>query len=128
MGACMEVHRSLGPGLTDHAYREAVARELRDRELQSRREVEFEVEFKGTAISKAVVADFIVEDLVALEVRSDPELTEADRHRLRRILTLSGLKTGMLVNFNVNDLRNGIARIEVTATSGAPAPRGSRPI
>lgn len=112
-GACLEVHRELGPGLSAAVYRDCLARELRMRELFFETNEPLLVHFRGISVeSDDDILDFIVESSVVVLVRSaDPGSLEADRSKLKTYLRHSGYEVGMLVNFNVRDLRAGIYRV-----------------
>ena len=112
-GACLEVHRELGPGLSTAVYRDCLARELRMRELFFEMNEPLLVHFRGISVeSDDDVLDFIVESSVVLLVRSaEPGTLDSERGRLKSYLRHSGYEAGMLVNFNVRDLRAGIYRV-----------------
>lgn len=114
IGACMEVHRHLGPGLMTEVYRECLAHELRLREIEFRRNPPMPVIYKGFRVNGAITVDFLIESSVILTLHETPpgeehELTD----RTRNILRLTGIETGLLVNFNVEHLRDGVRRIIV---------------
>lgn len=112
-GACLEVHRELGPGLSADVYRSCLAREMRMRELFFEEAVPLLVHFRGVSVeSDDDLLDFIVESTVVVLVRSIPSSAiEAERAKLKSYLRHSGIPAGLLVNFNVRDLRTGILRV-----------------
>lgn len=112
-GACLEVHRELGPGLAADVYRNCLARELRLREIFFEAEVPLLIHFRGVSVESGDdLLDFIVESSVVILVRSIPgSAVESERGKLKSYLRHTGLPFGMMVNFNVRDLRTGIWRV-----------------
>lgn len=107
IGACIEVHRHLGPGLLESAYEMAVAHELGLRRLEAERQVPIPVTYKGVVLPIAYRADFIVEDLIVLELRSVAALLPVHEAQVITYLRLRRLYVGLLVNFHVPVLRCG---------------------
>lgn len=111
-GACLEVHRELGPGLAAGVYRDCLARELRMRELFFESDVPLLVHFRGVSVeSDDDILDFIVESSVVVLIRSVAGPVDAERGKLASYLRHSGIEAGLLVNFNTRDLRTGIWRV-----------------
>lgn len=118
MGACMEVHRELGPGWDAFAYRAALARELRDREVFFQTDVAVAVIYKGQSIPTAAVLDMVVEDRFVVLVHALPDgLEPIHKVRLTSYLRQSGYTSGFLINFDVADLRDGVKRIVLMPTA-----------
>jgi GxxExxY protein len=113
IGAAIEVHRVLGPGLLESAYEQCLVRELALGGLAFRRQVEFPVEYKGLKLDAGFRADFVVEDALIDELKSVDMLLPIHTTQLVTYLRLSGIPTGLLINFNVRLLRNGIKRVVV---------------
>lgn len=118
-GVCLEVHRQLGPGLPEAVYRDCLARELRMRELEFIRESPLLIMYRGARIPSAEInLDFVVEDQLVVLVYAiddgdnDMELA-AGRRELETYLRISGMKSGLWVNFNVNDLRKAMHRVVI---------------
>ena len=111
IGACMNVHRQLGPGLAREAYEECLAVELRDLEMDFRRGEMLSFDYRGKIIQGGVMLDFMVQDKLLLLVRAQEQLTALDKLQFESHLRLSGLRAGLLVNFNVTALRSGIHRV-----------------
>lgn len=112
IGVCMDVHRSIGPGLLESVYERCVAHVLERRGVRYQRQVSVPLSFRGLRIERAYVADFLVEEQVVLELESVESLTAVHRAQVRTYLRLLGLDTGLLINFNVSALREkGICRI-----------------
>ena len=115
VGACMEVHKNLGPGLHVDAYRNCLAYELRLREIIFERDVPLSIEYKGKTIDGAATLEFIVEGTMLLKIESTGKLRQEHKAELNNYLRLSGLENGFLINFNVEKLRDGIKRLIVSA-------------
>ena len=110
IGAAIEVHRHLGPGLLESAYQKCLARELELREISFVRECELPVTYKGIAVESGYRLDFLVNDLVVVEVKSVDSIAPIHEAQLLTYLRLSGKKIGLLLNFNVKVLKEGITR------------------
>lgn len=115
VGSCMEVHRSLGPGLPAEAYRECLAREFRMRELVFDRDKNIPIRYKGDYLESSLVIDFVVEGLILVRVMAVDEMKPIHKEEVNNYLRLSSMETGFLINFNVSDLRNGIKRLIVSS-------------
>jgi GxxExxY protein len=113
IGACMNVHRALGPGLTQDAYEECLAIELRELEFDFKRHVPLEFNYHGRLVQTATRLDFVVGDSLLLLVRSQEEITRLQQQELESKVRLGHFQTGLIVNFNVGTLRKGIHQITV---------------
>lgn len=113
IGACMNVHRALGPGLTQDAYEECLAIELRELEFDFKRHVPLEFNYHGRLVQTATRLDFVVGDSLLLLVRSQGEITRLQQQELESKVRLGHFQTGLIVNFNVGTLRKGIHQITV---------------
>ena len=111
IGACMNVHGQLGPGLTRDAYEECLAIELRELELEARRGEPLFFDYRGHRVTAAGRLDFIVNDTLLLQVKAQELVSDLDKQQFESQLRLSGLRSGLLVNFNVTTLRKGIHRV-----------------
>jgi len=114
VGAAMEVHKHLGPGLHVEAYRDCLALELRMREIIFQRDVPLSFDFKGHWIRNAATLDFVVEGVMLLKIEAVDKLEPAHKQVLNSYLRLSGHECGFLINFNVEKLRDGIRRLIVS--------------
>ena len=114
VGACMEVHQGLGPGLFADAYRACLAKELQLREIMFERDVPLRFDFKGQRIDCAAHLDFVVEKSMLLKVVAEDQLEARHKAELNNYLRLTGLESGFLINFNVVKLRDGIKRLIVS--------------
>lgn len=110
IGAAIEVHRSLGPGLLESAYEACLAVELRERGLFVEEQVMVPVVYKGRPIQVAYRIDLLVEKSVIVELKSIDEVTAVHEAQLITYLKLANKKVGLLINFNVELLKNGITR------------------
>lgn len=111
LGAAINVHRELGPGLLESAYEECLCVELDERGLKYQRQLDLPVFYKGRSISCNYRMDLVVEDTVVLEIKSVDKIHEIHKAQLLTYLKLSRKKIGMLVNFNTPLLKNGIVRM-----------------
>lgn len=109
----MEVHRHLGPGLMPEAYRDCLAVELRMKEIVFQRDAPLPFFYKGQRVESGITTDFLVEKSVILSVDAVDGFTTAHKNRLKNQLRLSGYEVGLLVNFNVENMRDGVKRIIV---------------
>jgi GxxExxY protein len=111
IGAAMTVHSRLGPGLLESAYQACLAHELRDRGLQVQTELELPIHYDGVRIDAGYRLDMFVEGEVILELKAVESLTALHEAQLLSYLRLSGRRLGLLLNFNVEHLRDGIRRL-----------------
>jgi GxxExxY protein len=111
IGAALEVHKALGPGLLESAYARCLAIELEGRSIRFRREVPIPLLYRGIPVDAAYRADFIVERHLIVEVKSVTKLEGIHSAQLLTYLKLTGIKTGLLINFNTQSLRNGVIRV-----------------
>jgi len=109
-GAIYDVYNSLEPGLLESVYEEALLAELNNRGLQVERQKHIPITYKGKTLETKLRLDIIVENKVIVELKSVSELQSVHFKQLDTYLKLSGLKLGILVNFNTDDLENNIIR------------------
>ena len=110
IGAAIEVHRQLGSGLLESAYRECLCRELMLRDIAFEREVPLPVEYKGIRLECGYRLDFLVDKTVVVEIKAVDALAPVHDAQLLTYLRLGGWRFGLLINFNVAVLKNGIHR------------------
>lgn len=110
IGACIEVHRHLGPGLLESAYEECLCREFSLRGLRFQRQLGLPVEYKGVHVACGFRTDFNIEERLILEVKAVNRLHPVHEAQLLTYLKLTGIEVGLLVNFNVRVLRSGVVR------------------
>ncbi|HEX9812942.1 MAG TPA: GxxExxY protein [Burkholderiales bacterium] len=101
IGAAIEVHRHLGPGLLESIYRDCLVHELRLRGFQVAQEVTLPVTYKGREFSAAYRADVVVEDRLVVELKAVEIVLPVFSAQLLSYLRISGKKLGLLINFNV---------------------------
>jgi len=110
IGAAIEVHRALGPGLLESAYEECLCRELSLRQIPFERQRPLPVEYKGLHLDCGYRLDLLVMDAVVVEIKSVAKLQPIHEAQLLTYLKLGGWKVGLLINFNVPLLKQGIRR------------------
>ena len=110
IGAAIEVHRTLGPGLLESSYHECLCRELLVRDIPFEREKPLPLEYKGIRLECGYRIDILVAGLVVVEVKSVEALAPIHDAQLLTYLRLGGWKIGLLINFNEVLLKNGIYR------------------
>jgi GxxExxY protein len=106
--AAIEVHRGLGPGLLENAYEQCLARELALASVPFELQVPLPVVYKGVRIDCGYRLDLVVAGEVIVELKSVEQLTAIHEAQLLTYLKLSGLRRGLLINFNVRLLKNGV--------------------
>jgi GxxExxY protein len=112
IGAAIEVHKHLGPGLLESAYRECLRYELLERGYAALQEVPLPLTYKGLKLDCGYRLDLLVNDAVIVEVKSVSDLAPIHDAQLLSYLKISGSKIGLLLNFNVRILtRGGIKRL-----------------
>ena len=110
IGAAIEVHRALGPGLLESAYEECLCHELMLRGIPFERQRQLPVQYKGVALDCGYRVDLLVADLVVVEIKAVDGLLPIHDAQLLTYLKLGGWHVGLLVNFNVDKLRHGVRR------------------
>jgi GxxExxY protein len=111
LGAAIEVHRELGAGLYESIYRECICHELSLRGIAFRREVPIPISYKGIKLDCGYRADLIVEERLLLELKAVEKLIPVHKAQLMTYMKVTGMKVGLLLNFNVPLLKDGIIRI-----------------
>jgi GxxExxY protein len=111
ISAALRVHRVFGPGLLEAIYRLALAIELAKRGLVFQVEVPLEISYEGHDLGVGYKLDLVVADLVVVEVKSVEHLLPVHRQQLVSYLKLSGHPAGLLINFNVTLLKDGLTRV-----------------
>jgi GxxExxY protein len=113
IGAAIEVHRALGPGLLESAYETCLCHELGQRQIHFQRQLELPVTYKGIPLDSGYRLDIVVEKQLVLELKAVEKLLPVHEAQLLTYLKLSQLRTGLLLNFMVPVLKNGIRRISL---------------
>jgi GxxExxY protein len=110
IGAAIEVHRQLGPGLLESAYEECLARELSIRNLSFERQKPIPVVYKGVKLECGYRIDLLVEHRIVLELKAIDQITPIHDAVVLTYLKLSRITVGLLINFHVSILKDGIRR------------------
>ncbi len=111
IGCGIEVHRVLGPGLLESVYEECLCFELSRISIEFNRQVSVPVEYKSNSLDCGFRADLLVEGSVIVELKAVDKFLPIHQGQLLTYMKLAGLKTGLLINFNVVLLRDGIKRM-----------------
>jgi len=111
IGAAIEVHRQLGPGLLESSYHTCLCRELELRRIGYHSQVPLPIEYKGVQIARGYVVDLLIEDSLIVEIKSVDKLLPIHSAQLMTYMRLQGVSSGLLMNFNVVILPHGIRRI-----------------
>lgn len=109
--AAMRVHSALGPGLLESAYRTCLCHDLAQRGLQARTELPLPVVYDGARVEAGYRIDLLVAETVIVELKTVSKLMPVHHAQLLSYLRLSRLPVGLLINFHVSRLRDGIKRI-----------------
>ena len=110
IGLAIEVHRTLGPGLLENIYEVCLCQELANAKVPFRRQVPLSVSYKGTDLDVGFRADIIVQGDLLIEIKAVDHLMPVHEAQVLTYLRLGGFSKGLLINFNVPLLKNGIRR------------------
>jgi len=108
--AAIEVHRNLGPGLIESVYETCLCHELRERNIGFERQKEIPLIYKGICLESVCRLDLVVEEKVIIELKSVDQLHPVHEAQLLTYLKLSGITTGLLVNFNSRLLKDVVSK------------------
>ena len=111
IGSAIEVHRILGPGLLESVYEDALCHELHLRGLQFKRQESVPIPYKGIKLGTDLRLDLLVEDKVIVDLKAKEELSTIDKPKLLTYLRLSDKHLGLIINFHVEVLCNGVFRV-----------------
>jgi GxxExxY protein len=111
IGFAIEVHRQLGPGLLESAYEECLCYELRQSDLAFKRQVPLAATYKSVRLDCGYRLDVVVEEKVILELKTVERLMPIHDAQMLTYLKLSGIRTGLLLNFNTAVLKDGLRRL-----------------
>ena len=100
VGAIFEVHKRLGVGLLEKVYQEALAIELKYRNIPFEREKKFDVYYRDQKLDAQYIADFVCYGKIIVELKAVSEISDIHKAQVRNYLTITGYKLGLLVNFN----------------------------
>jgi len=110
IGAAIEVHRSLGPGLLESVYEECLADEFQHSGIQFTRQLELPIEYKGRRLDAGYRLDFLIDNTVVIELKAVEKIMPIHEAQLLTYLRLAKKRVGLLMNFNVPRLRDGLLR------------------
>lgn len=113
IGAAIEVHRALGPGYTENVYEEALCVEIENQNIPFERQVKIAVEYKGRKVGESRL-DLLVARILPVELKAVESLAAIHQAQLISYLKMTHLQLGLLINFNVPFLKNGIKRVILT--------------
>ena len=111
IGAAIEVHKTLGPGLLESVYEECLCHELELRYIPFKSQEELPIDYKGTKLSAGYRLDLVIDQQLIVELKACDGLLPIHEAQLLTYLRLAGFKLGLLINFNVPILKDGIKRI-----------------
>jgi GxxExxY protein len=111
LDAAYQVHTALGPGLLESVYEACLIHELRLKNIKIKSQLSLPVMYKGIEVDSGFRLDILVEDCVIVEIKSSDIITPVHCAQLLTYLKLTNIRLGLLLNFNVVHLRNGIKRI-----------------
>jgi GxxExxY protein len=115
IGCALRVHTALGPGLLESAYQECLDLEFRKVGLSFRRQVKLALDYDTVRVPRAYVADFIVENDVLVELKTVDQFLPVHRAQVLTYLRIARLQKGLLINFRVVRLKDGIKSVILTA-------------
>ena len=110
--AATEVHQIIGPGMLESVYQECLSHELKLRGIPFERQKELTIEYKDATLDGGYRLDFVVTDKLIVELKSGNNLEPEHETKMLTYLLLTGIKEGLLINFNVPILKDGITRVE----------------
>ena len=111
IGLCIEVHRVLGPGLLESAYEAALAHELSLAGIPFQKQIDLPLEYKGVKLDCGYRLDFIIDEELIVELKAVQEILPVHKAQLLTYLKLNQKPVGLLINFNVPLLKDGIQRV-----------------
>lgn len=111
IGAAIEVHRTLGPGLLESVYEEALCHEFDLRGIAYKRQQFVPISYKGALLGAPLRLDLLVEEMVIVDVKAKEQLAVSDKPQLLTYLRLSKLHLGLVINFHAQLLKDGICRV-----------------
>ncbi|MFH1230327.1 MAG: GxxExxY protein [Planctomycetota bacterium] len=111
IGLAIEVHRNLGPGLLESVYQQCLSYELSENNIEFKSEYPVPVKYKNINIDCSFRADLIVSDNIILELKATDKILPIHEAQLMTYMKITGIRLGLIINFNVKLLKNGIKRI-----------------
>ena len=111
IGCALEVYKTLGPGLLESVYEKALVVELTNKGIKAERQVPVNIFYKGVELGEGLRIDVLVEDSLVVELKSVDTLNKVHYKQLLTYLKITNKRVGLLINFNENNLMDGIKRI-----------------
>lgn len=111
IGSCIQIHRALGPGLDKHIYVQCLESELAQLGIEYAQNCSIALHYQNLTFDKAIVVDFVLENAVAIMIDLSENMPDYKAHQMVQYLKKETLKVGLVINFNVSLLKNGIRRI-----------------
>jgi GxxExxY protein len=116
---CYQVHRHLGPGLLENIYELCLIEELKNAQIQYQRQVDIPIIYRGKTIYTALRLDLLIEKHVVVELKAVEKLLPIHQAQLITYLKLAKYPVGLLVNFNVNMIQQGVKRVVLSARNSS---------
>jgi len=113
IGCAIEVHRTLGPGLLESTYQQCLAHELEVQEIPFASEVDLPIDYKGIKLNCGYRLDLLVDERLIVELKAVDEVTGLHQAQLMTYMKLAKVSLGLLINFNVTRLVDGVRRIVI---------------
>lgn len=113
IGCAIEVHKNLGPGLLESAYEQCLAHELKLNNIEFKLQLPLPVTYKGVNLDCGYRIDILVEDKLILELKSVDQLANIHAAQILTYMKLANIRKGLLINFNVEKLKDGIKRLVI---------------
>jgi len=120
IGAAIEVHRQVGPGLLESTYEDCLTLQLASTGIAFERQIFLPLVYKSECITRAYKIDFLIEKSLILELKSVEKLLPVHQAQVLTYLRLAGLETGLLINFNCVVLKDGIRRLTNKTSPSSP--------
>ena len=111
IGCAIEVHKNLGPGLLESVYEESLCYELKQSNMTFKRQQQVPIKYKSPKLSSPLRLDLFVENQIIVEVKAKEETTPIDKQQLLTYLRLLDKQVGLIINFNVKRLVDGVTRV-----------------
>ena len=111
IGCAIEVHKNLGPGLLESVYEESLCYELKQSNMTFKRQQQVPIKYKLAKLSSPLRLDLFVENQIIVEVKAKEETTPIDKRQLLTYLRLLDKQVGLIINFNVKRLVDGVTRV-----------------
>ena len=111
IGAAIEVHKNLGPGLLESVYQNCLFLELKSKGIDFKAQAVVPILYKGMEIKKEFILDFLIEDILVVELKSVETVLPVHKAQTLTYLRLANKSLGLLINFNETQLKDGITRI-----------------